>query len=716
VTYWADSAERLFGYSAADAAGQLFGELMPFEIAGGNDETGLLETIRAAKTWRGEGSVRRRDGTDLWLESTVSPIVIDGAVVGSVSVSRDVTAAIAARRGLAAEQRFVDAVLDAARSPVIVTDAEGLVVRFNRACEELSGFTSGEVVGKPYWATLVAPDEADIVRESFLALRGGAAPRPVENHWTARDGSRRLIAWATATLTDPDGRVTHLIGTGTDITDQRRTEDALRGIEAVAEQLARQGPEPAVLDSVVAAIAAQLGTRHVALFWLEDTVVRLGSQVGYPDVAVEFDPNHGVVGRVLRTGDAALVPDVRVDPDYHAGDPEVASEIAVPLRAEGRTFGVLNIESTAASPLSEVDLRLTTALADRLSGALVLGREQRGLAERARMFAALTEFARAASSILQSERLWPALIDAVGAVVSADVIAVTVLEQSTGRYVLRAVRGMEEAAIGTEIRPGEGSSGQAIATRSIVILDDAERRQSHSAIGDRVRESSLSTLAVPLIREDVVLGAITVGRAGPAAAFSRLEAEVMTLLGAQAALALANARLLDEVSELAVRDGLTGLFNRRHFDASLELVLARWRREIADARPLSAVLFDLDHFGRFNKEHGHQAGDAVLREFAGILRARFRASDLVGRYGGEEFVVIMEGATREQALMAADEVRHELESRLIPGPTGQRLRAHVSAGVAAFDPTDPSPEGLLQTADVALAMAKRAGRNQVVAA
>ena len=716
VTYWADSSERLFGYTAAEAVGKAFGELVPFEIADGNGEAGLLETVVAGKTWRGEGTVRRRDGAELWLESTVSPIVVDGSVVGSVSVSRDVTAAMAARRGLLAEQRFVDAVLDAAGSPVLVLDAQGLIVRFNHACEQLSGYASADVVGKPYWDALVPADEADAVRSAFFAVRDGAAPRVVEAHWSASDGGRPLIAWANATLADAEGIVTHVIGTGTDITEQRRAEDAHRGIDTVGEQLARQGPTPEVLDAVVQAVARQLGFRHVALFWLEDTVVRLGAQVGYPDQDVEFDPNQGVVGRVLRTGEAALVPDVTVDPDYHAGDTDVASEIAVPLQAEGHIFGVLNIESTADQPLTEADLRLATALAERLSGALLLGREQRGLAERARMFAALTDFARAASSVLQSERLWPALIEAVGAVVVADVIGVTVLEKATGRYILRAVRGMEAAAIGTEVKPGEGTSGQAIATREIVIRDDLERRRHKSAISPHVQDGALSTLAVPLIREDVVLGAITVGRAGSGAAFSRLEAEVMTLLGAQAALALANARLLDEVSELAVRDGLTGLFNRRQFDASLELVVARWRREIADARPLSAVLFDLDHFGRFNKEHGHQAGDAVLREFAAILRARFRGSDLVGRYGGEEFVVIMENATREDALAAADQVRAELENRTILGPDGQRLRAHVSAGCAAFDQTDPSPEAFLRTADVALAMAKRAGRNQVVAA
>ena len=89
--------------------------------------------------------------------------------------------------------------------------------------------------------------------------------------------------------------------------------------------------------------------------------------------------------------------------------------------------------------------------------------------------------------------------------------------------------------------------------------------------------------------------------------FSDLEREVLTLLGTQAALALANANLLAEVRALAIRDALTGLYNRRHFDAALEHILARWVRERDQRRPIAAIMFDLDHFGQFNNDHGHQA-------------------------------------------------------------------------------------------------------------
>jgi diguanylate cyclase (GGDEF)-like protein len=226
---------------------------------------------------------------------------------------------------------------------------------------------------------------------------------------------------------------------------------------------------------------------------------------------------------------------------------------------------------------------------------------------------------------------------------------------------------------------------------------------------------SVQTVGVPLIREDTVLGVISVGRADTDATFTQAEREVFALLGSHAALALANAYLAEEVSALAIHDGLTGLYNRRHFDAALDLATARFKRR-APVGNLAAIMFDLDHFGDFNRRHGHLAGDALLRAFGEILRERLRSADIVARYGGEEFVAILEDCGLPEAVRLADEVRRGLELRTVPGADGQPLRATVSAGCAVIDPADPTKEALIGRADAALFMAKEAGRNQVVAA
>ena len=224
-------------------------------------------------------------------------------------------------------------------------------------------------------------------------------------------------------------------------------------------------------------------------------------------------------------------------------------------------------------------------------------------------------------------------------------------------------------------------------------------------------------VGLPLIRDGVVVGALTVARTKHGARFTDLELEGLQLLASSAALAIANAFLHAEVAELAVRDPLTGLYNRRHFDEALDRMLAAHRRErLTGWRPLSAIVFDLDRFGAFNKEHGHQVGDEVLKAFAGVLAARFRGSDLVARLGGEEFIVVLDGADREEAVAAANDVRGLLAARTVHSEDRTELRVTVSVGCAELDANDPTRESLLRTADVALFMAKRAGRDRVVAA
>jgi diguanylate cyclase (GGDEF)-like protein len=128
------------------------------------------------------------------------------------------------------------------------------------------------------------------------------------------------------------------------------------------------------------------------------------------------------------------------------------------------------------------------------------------------------------------------------------------------------------------------------------------------------------------------------------------------------------------------------------------------------------AIFDLDHFGDINKRHGHQAGDAILRAFADILRGRFRGADVVARYGGEEFLAILDGATLEQAVAVAEEIRKSFAASTIDGPDGSPISATVSAGCAALTNDDERFAEVVARADVGLVLAKRSGRNQVVAA
>jgi diguanylate cyclase (GGDEF)-like protein/PAS domain S-box-containing protein len=686
-----------------------------------DDRERVLSAWRAAvaaeSDVRDEFRFLRPDGIVTWLSGSARGLRSDdGRIVGYVGTLTDIGDEIAARNTLTQERRFVDTTIDIAGTLVCVFDPEGRFIRFNRACEILSGYTFEEIQDRPFYDFLIPRDEIDRVRNALGLLRAGAPPAPNVNHWITRDGALRLISWSNACFFDEAGALTHIVSTGIDITDERRAQDALRGIEAVGTVLAKHGPTPEALTAVLRTLADGMGYAYLALFLVDDETLRLSAQLGYPDLPPTFDATMGVIGRVLRTGEPAYVTDVVADPDYVVKSPDVTSEIAVPIVADAETIGVLVIESTAETPLLPPDLRLAQTVAERLAVGLMLGREQQALADRARVFGGLTEFARVANSTLQIDLLLPTLLDAAAEVVDTEFSTIVLLDRDSGRYVLKALRGAPGSAVlGAEIKPGEGTAGRAIASRTLVVQDITSLSVAAS-MRHAVGPEPIATAGVPLIREGAVLGAMSfVRRTTRRPAFSELELEVLPLIAAQTALALANVQLLEEVSELAIRDGLTGLFNRRHFDATLEHLLQRRARDRGTRPPMAAIMFDLDHFGRFNKEHGHQAGDAVLRAFAAILLGRLRASDLVGRYGGEEFVVVLEGATVEEAVAVADEIRTTLEAHEVMGPDGGVLRATVSAGCAALSDEEPTADALIRASDVGLFMAKRAGRNQVVA-
>lgn len=180
----------------------------------------------------------------------------------------------------------------------------------------------------------------------------------------------------------------------------------------------------------------------------------------------------------------------------------------------------------------------------------------------------------------------------------------------------------------------------------------------------------------------------------------------------QISLAIANVRLREQLREQSTQDALTGLFNRRYFLDHAKRALDRCA---AAKTPAALLSLDIDHFKGFNDEHGHEAGDTVLRAMAGALRSLFREADAPCRLGGEEFVLLLSGADKDRALERAEALRKAIAATRVRYG-GQALKVTVSVGVAAFPDDGLTAEALLQEADRALYAAKAAGRDAVRAA
>ena len=175
-------------------------------------------------------------------------------------------------------------------------------------------------------------------------------------------------------------------------------------------------------------------------------------------------------------------------------------------------------------------------------------------------------------------------------------------------------------------------------------------------------------------------------------------------------LAEANSRL----AQLAVTDGLTQLYNHRHFHERLELEVERSQR---NGLPLSLFMIDVDHFKHYNDHHGHPAGDEVLRQLARLLSAGRRANDFCARYGGEEFCVVLVDTPKLTAAKVAERLRERIAKHPFPHRQEQPGGTlSISIGVATFPVDADDPEALVRAADQALYVAKREGRNRIVLA
>jgi diguanylate cyclase (GGDEF)-like protein/PAS domain S-box-containing protein len=220
-------------------------------------------------------------------------------------------------------------------------------------------------------------------------------------------------------------------------------------------------------------------------------------------------------------------------------------------------------------------------------------------------------------------------------------------------------------------------------------------------------------LCIPILAQGETLGILHLQATDDVPQMNASELSFKTTFAAQVGLSIANIRLREALRTQSVRDALTGLYNRRYLEETLEREM---RRAARAEQSLGILMIDLDHFKNFNDTYGHDAGDAVLRETGASLTKGIRAEDFVCRFGGEEFVVILPTADPETSRTRAERLRTKMRELTIMYQGKSLGMVTISVGVAAFPAHGTSPKELMAAADAALYEAKRGGRDKVVVA
>jgi diguanylate cyclase (GGDEF)-like protein len=377
----------------------------------------------------------------------------------------------------------------------------------------------------------------------------------------------------------------------------------------------------------------------------------------------------------------------------------VVSSIAVPMIRNGVMLGSFGAFSREECVYDGRDAKALVAIAQLaalvLENAHFVNEIQRARVEAER----LEEIGRAISGSLDLPEVLARVVDAAIELVEADSATV---------WLLRGENEVEAAMTAGEIAPQRGivlPIPAALRRRMVdlrkpyILYEDVKSGEHDLPVSFRTLTKAASTMAVALIVEDTVVGALSVGHKHPTR-YGPEEIRRLERISFQAAIAVGNARLHEQIHRLSLTDPLTEMPNRRHLYVFLETEIAAAKR----GRDLCLLIFDLDHFKQYNDQHGHQAGDTVLHVFGRLLQRHMRAMNLTARYGGDEFVTVLADVTLEGAVTLAKRILLAMEEEPLLANAG----IHATVGIAKYDPEMASYEDLIRAADRDLYSRKKA--------
>ena len=368
------------------------------------------------------------------------------------------------------------------------------------------------------------------------------------------------------------------------------------------------------------------------------------------------------------------------------------------------------IEAERQLIMAQEELKYKEALEEKRQ---IIERTNQSLEARLKELWLLYEFSQQVSMTLEVDELYNTAERFIGDNLGFHEFTLLVIEGEgeAERLIVKATRGFrdENRVLGMTFRRDEGITGSVLVSGETVYIPDTRQNADYLHYKGEKREDG-SFLSIPLLLKKKVVGVLNMFRTG-IDAFSGEEIRFLNTLAVELAISLANAKLYSRTRELSVRDDLTQLHNRRHFQEILPLEIKRSQRF---NKPLSLLMIDIDHFKKFNDRYGHLAGDACLKEFVHVVNSKIREVDFFARFGGEEFVMILPSTPKSDGIKVAGKIVTLIRDHLFKvDDKSENEKLTVSIGVAAYPDDALAMEELIDATDIALYKAKEKGRDRV---
>jgi diguanylate cyclase (GGDEF)-like protein len=316
-----------------------------------------------------------------------------------------------------------------------------------------------------------------------------------------------------------------------------------------------------------------------------------------------------------------------------------------------------------------------------------------------------------ANSILEPRRVVNVIMAQIQELIPSEAWSILLVDEDTGELAFEMALGEKSSDLNdTRIKLGEGVAGWVAQTGEPAIVNDVRRDKRFQGKFDLLtRFRTRSILCAPLISRGRTIGVVEIMNRS-AGRFTKKDMNLLLTLVEPAAIALENAILFQKTEQLAVTDDLTKLYNSRYLNGYLEQAIERARRS---GSGLAVLFLDLDGFKSINDRHGHFYGSRTLREAGNLIRAAVREEDVVSRYGGDEFVVVLPDTDLPGALVVAERIRHALKTHDFLAEFGLSASLSASFGVAIYPTHGQNPQDLMQKADQAMYSVKERGKDAV---
>jgi diguanylate cyclase (GGDEF)-like protein len=339
----------------------------------------------------------------------------------------------------------------------------------------------------------------------------------------------------------------------------------------------------------------------------------------------------------------------------------------------------------------------------------------RRLRETSRRLQVLGEIVATANSILEPRRVINVIMSQIQELIPSEAWSILLVDEETGELAFEMALGEKSSDLNdTRIKLGEGVAGWAAQTGEPAIVNDVRRdRRFQAKFDELTRFRTRSILCAPLISRGRTIGVVEIMNRAAGTRFTKRDMNLLLTLVEPAAIALENAFLFQKTEQLAVTDDLTKLYNSRYINSYLEQAIGRAREASGS---LAVMFLDLDGFKSINDRHGHFYGSRSLREVGSLIRSAVREEDVVSRYGGDEFVIVLPDTDLEGALAVAERIRHALKSHRFLAEFGLEARLSASLGLSLYPDHGREPQELMQKADQAMYSVKVRGKDAVCVA